>query len=97
MVSTLQGFHCGFLKDALSSTKDTSINFFSLNFTSIETEGERVSSSQNERTFGEGGEGGGRGVSRHEQGRRRLEEEVKIRESWVNVSQTKYWEKRCFD
>ena len=30
------------------------INFFSLNFTSIEIESERVSSSQNERTFGGG-------------------------------------------
>ena len=38
-------------------------NFFSLNFTSIETEGERGSSSQNERTFGEGGAGGAGGVS----------------------------------
>ena len=34
------------------------INFFSLNFTSIETEGKGVSSSQNEPTLG-GGEGGG--------------------------------------
>ena len=55
MVSTLQRFHCGFLKDALSSTKDTSINFFSLNFTSIETEGERGSSSQSESTLWGGG------------------------------------------
>ena len=55
MVSTLQRFHCGFLKDALSSTKDTSINFFSLNFTSIETKGERVSSSQSESTLWGGG------------------------------------------
>ena len=42
----------------LSSTKDTIvliINFFSLNFSSIEIEGERVSSSQNERTLGLGG------------------------------------------
>ena len=30
------------------------INFFSLNFTSIEIQGEKVSSSQNERTLGEG-------------------------------------------
>ena len=29
-------------------------NFFSLNFTSIEIEGERVSSSQNEHDFGRG-------------------------------------------
>ena len=55
MVSTLQRFHCGFLKDALSSTKDTSINFFSLNFTSIESEGKRVSSSQSESTLWGGG------------------------------------------
>ena len=51
------------------------IHFFSLNFASIEIEGERVSSSQNERTLG-GGEGvleqGGKGG-------------VKTRESWANV------------
>ena len=34
------------------------INFLSLNFTSIEIEGERVSCSQNERALG-GGRGGG--------------------------------------
>ena len=34
------------------------INFFSLNFTSIKIEGEKVSSSQNERSLKEGGEGG---------------------------------------
>ena len=66
-------FYCGFLKDTLSSTKDIVliINFFSLNFTSIEIEGERVSSNQNERTLEGGGvlekeqgqsRGGGRGL-----------------------------------
>ena len=35
------------------------INFFSLNFTSVEIEGERVSSSQNKHTLGGGGGGGG--------------------------------------
>ena len=35
------------------------INFFSLNFTSVEIEGERVSSSQNKHTMGGGGGGGG--------------------------------------
>ena len=57
MVPILKRFHYGFLKDMLSSTKDTIvliINFFSLNFWSIEIEGERVSSSQNERTLGSG-------------------------------------------
>ena len=34
------------------------IKFFSVNFTSIEIEGERVSSSQNERNLG--GDGGGK-------------------------------------
>ena len=56
MVSTLMTFHCGFLKDMLSSTKDTSTDYYSLNFTSIEIEGERVSSCQNKqaRKRGEG-------------------------------------------
>ena len=41
------------------------IKFFSVNFTSIEIEGERVSSSQNERNLGGwGGGGGGRGGKR---------------------------------
>ena len=35
------------------------INFFSLNFTSVEIEGERVSSSQNKRTLKGGGRVGG--------------------------------------
>ena len=35
------------------------INFFSLNFTSVEIEGERVSSSQNKHTLGGGGAGEG--------------------------------------
>ena len=70
MVSTLKRFHCGFLKDTLSSTKDTSIDyyFFSLNFTSIEIEGERVSSSQKERTYGGRGGGGG-GCSKTNKGK----------------------------
>ena len=39
----LQRFHCGFLKDMLSSTKNTStINFSSLNFTIMEIVGEKV-------------------------------------------------------
>ena len=50
------------------------IHFFSLNFISIEIEGERVSSSQNERTLG------GRGVL--EQGGKGG---VKTRESWAKV------------
>ena len=61
MVSTLWRFHCGFLKDTLSSTKDTSTDYylFSLNFTSIEIEGKSMSSSQTERALevGRGGEG----------------------------------------
>ena len=49
------------------------INFFSLNFKSIEIEGERVSSSQNERPlWGVGGEGGGR-VLKNEHGQTRGE------------------------
>ena len=55
------------------------INFFSLNFTSIEIESERVSSSQNERTCGGG-------VLVNEQGQTRGREGgVKTRESWANV------------
>ena len=56
-------FYCGFLKDTLSSTKDIVliINFFSLNFTSIEIEGDRVSSSQNKCTLGENEQGQTRG------------------------------------
>ena len=52
------------------------INFFSLNFTSIDIEGERVSSGQNERTLGcvcvcgGGGGGGAGGVLKNEQGGR---------------------------
>ena len=59
------------------------INFFSLNFKSIEIEGERVSSSQNERPlWGVGGEGGGR-VLKNEHGQTRGEKGggVKTRES----------------
>ena len=51
------------------------INFFSLNFTSIEMDGERVSSRQNERTLG-GGEGCSK-TNKGEQGGG----EVKSRES----------------
>ena len=52
------------------STKDTSSHyyFFSVNFTSIKFEGERVRSGQNERTWGEG-----RGVLENEQGQTRGE------------------------
>ena len=46
--------HRGFLKDTLSSLLIT-INFFSVNFRSIEIGGEKVSSSQNERTLGRWG------------------------------------------
>ena len=55
------------------------INFFSLNFTSTEIEGERLSSSQNEGTLGRGG------VFENEQARTRGRGRVKTRESWVNV------------
>ena len=60
----------------LNSTKDTSliINFFSLNFRSIEIERDRVSSSQNERTFGGG-------VLKNEQRSTTGEKGVKPRES----------------
>ena len=45
------------------------INFFSLNFTSAEIEGERVSSSQNERSLeGGGGVGGCSKMNKDEQG-----------------------------
>ena len=44
------------------------INFFSPNFTSIEIQGETVSSSQNERTLGEGALGA---VLKNEQGQTR--------------------------
>ena len=55
--------------------------FFSLNFSSIEIEGERVSSSQNERTLGGGG------VLENEKGQTRGEVGggVKTREFWANV------------
>ena len=58
MVSTLYRFHCDFLKDTLRKILVLIINFFSLNFTGIEIEGERVSSCQNERTLRWGGGGG---------------------------------------
>ena len=54
------------------------INLFSLNFTSIEIEGERISSSQNKRVLGEG-------VLENEQGQTKGERGVKTRESWANV------------
>ena len=41
-----------YFRPTLFFKKQVIINFFSLNFTSIETEGEKVSSSQNERTLG---------------------------------------------
>ena len=44
-----------YFRSALFFKNQVIINFFSLNFTSIEIEGERVSSSQNERTLGGGG------------------------------------------
>ena len=74
MVSTLWRFHCGFLKDTLSSTKDTSTDYylFSLNFTSTEIEGKSVSSSQTERALEE--ERGGK-VLENEQGRTQREVE----------------------
>ena len=54
------------------------INFFSLNFTSAEIEGERVSSSQNERSLeGGGGVGGCSKMNKDEQGGKG----VKTRES----------------
>ena len=59
----------------MSSTKDTIvliINLFSLNFSSIEIEGERVSSSQNKRTLGGGG------VLENEKGQTRGEEGSKL-------------------
>ena len=60
------------------------INFLFLNFTSIEIEGERVSSSQNERTWG-GGQGQTVYLLENEQRQTRREEGVKTRESWANV------------
>ena len=48
-----------YFRPALSFKRQFIINFFILNFTGIEIQGERVSSSQNERTLGGGG---GRGV-----------------------------------
>ena len=44
------------------------INFFSLNFTSVEIEGERVSSSQNERSLEVGGGWGCSKMNKDEQG-----------------------------
>ena len=72
------------------------INFFRRNFTSIEIEGHRVSSNQNERTFGGGGGGGGGGVLGNEQGRTRGEGGVRTREPWANVlfDWLKYFRKR---
>ena len=56
------------------------INFFSLNFTSIEIEGERVSSTQNKHTLGRGV-----AVLKNEHEQTRGERRVKAQESWVNV------------
>ena len=68
----------------MSSTKDTIvliITFFSLNFSSIEIDGKRVSSSQNERTLG-----GGRGrCSKTYKGKQVGREGVKTREAWANI------------
>ena len=68
MVSTLLRFHCGFLKDTLRVQPEILvliIKFFSLHFTIIEIEGERGSSSQNERILrGERGGGRGEGVQK---------------------------------
>ena len=63
MVSTLQRYHCGFLKDTLRVQPKILvliINFFSLHFTIIEIEGERGSSSQKERILRGKRGGGGR-------------------------------------
>ena len=58
------------------------VNFFSLNFTSIEIEGERVSSSQNEGTLVVvGGGGGGGGGVENKQGQTKGEGRIKTRES----------------
>ena len=51
-----------YFRPALFFKKQVIINFFSLNFTIMEIEGERVSSSQNERTLR------GEGVLENEQG-----------------------------
>ena len=53
------------------------VNFFSLNFTSIEIEGERVSSSQNEGTLVVVGGGG----VENKQGQTKGEGRIKTRES----------------
>ena len=59
------------------------INFFSLNFTIIEIEWVRVSSSQNKHTLGGRGGGGYRKWTRANKGEERGM--VKTRESWANV------------
>ena len=51
-----------YFRPALFFKKQVIINFFSLNFTIMEIEGERVSSNQNERTLR------GEGVLENEQG-----------------------------
>ena len=65
-------FHCGFLKDMLSSIKDTSTHYWFLfsKFHNYRNWGGEESSSQNERTLGGGGKTrGGVGVGARKQTR----------------------------
>ena len=60
------------------------INFFALNFTSIEIVGQRMSSSQNERSLGVGGRLGEESPQKRTRVNK-LEVRVKTGESWANV------------